>query len=104
MLTPNPLRRLRDLIWSGLGLPTLSTITFDPLVTRSGQDYTFVARRDQTSAAETRTVTLAGSTAYSPAATAADFGGTFPSATATFAAGAATAPVTFTVPSTVQPE
>lgn len=84
--------------------PGPGTYSVDPIVQRQGQVYTFTARRTNTAAAETRTFALAGSTAYPPAATAGDFGGAFPSGPVNFAAGAATAPFSVTVPATVQPE
>jgi hypothetical protein len=88
----------------GTVTPAPGAITFDPLVTRSGNVYTFTARRTANlSNAETRQIAVAGSTAYPPGATAADFGGTFPTATASFAAGSATALVTITSPN-AQPE
>ncbi len=84
--------------------PTPSQITIDQFVTRSGNTYTFTARRTTNlSSAESRTINIAGSTSYAPAATAADFGGAFPVLTANFAAGANTAQFQVTSP-VAQPE
>lgn len=80
-------------------------VTIDPIVQRNGNVYTFTARRSTNLAnAETRTITTASSTAYPPGATAADMGGAFPTTTANFAAGSATAPFTITAPAAAQPE
>lgn len=83
-----------------------TTFTIDPIVRRSGQDYTFTARRTgDVSAAATRTVQVGSSTDYPPGSTPADWpGGVFPTATAAFAAGSSTAFFTITAPVAAQPE
>ena len=83
-------------------VPPVNAITIDPIASRSGNVFTFTARRTANlSNAETRQVTVAASSNYAPAATAADFGGAFPTVAATFAAGSATASFAITSPSAI---
>lgn len=82
----------------------LGPITFDPIVTYSGNIYYFTARRSTNLAnAESRTVIISGSNNYFPPATAFDFGGSFPTLTANFVAGSAIAQISVTSP-LAQPE
>ena len=84
--------------------PTSSpgAITIDPLVTRSGDVLTFTARRTANLPnAESRPISVAGSTGYLPAAIASDFGGGFPAPVALFAAGSAIATFAITSSSAV---
>jgi len=76
----------------------LNTYSVDPTVSRSGNVYTFTARRaGNLSSAETRTFAVSGDADTSPAK-AADFGGSFPTGSVVFPAGAATAQFTVTSP------
>ena len=79
--------------------PTPSTNTFSVdtnKVTRSGNVYTFTARRaGDLTRSETRTFIVSGDATSNPAL-ASDFGSTFPTGSVTFPAGAATAPFTVT--------
>ena len=78
-------------------------ITIDSLVQKSGETYTFTARRaGSVSAARSATFTVSGAT--STPALASDFGGTFPTGAVNFAPGAATATFTVTGNSAVYPE
>jgi hypothetical protein len=74
------------------GTPISTTLALSPIVVRSGGAYLFTATRSgDTSSAASIPYTVAG-VGGSPA-TAADFGGAFPTGTANFAAGSATAQI-----------
>jgi len=84
---------------------TPGTVIVDPIVTRNGQQYTFIARRTgDLSSATSRTMQVAASTDYPPGSPASDWPGGYAAATANFAAGSATAPFTITAPVAAQPE
>lgn len=85
---------------------TPGAVTVDPLVTRSGQQYTFTARRSgDVSQAVSRTMQVAASTDYPPGSPASDWpNGAYATATANFAAGSPTASFTITAPVAAQPE
>jgi len=82
------------------------SITIDPSIRRSGQDYIFTARRaGDVSAAASRSIQIGPSTDYPPGSVAAEWpGGVFPTATATFAAGSSSTSFTITAPAVAQPE
>lgn len=85
--------------------PVASNVSIDPNYSRSGQDYTFTARRTgDVSKAATRTIQFGSSTEYPPGSLATDWPNGFPSVTVTFPAGSPTVTFTMTVPATVQPE
>lgn len=78
-------------------------ITIDDLVQKSGEVYTFTARRSGgLGAARSATFTVSGATANP--ALAGDFGGAFPTGAVNFLSGAETATFTVTGNSAVQPE
>lgn len=101
--SPNPTVIQVDVAEGGV-VPTPGAIVIDQTVLKSGNNYTFTARRSENIAnAETRSYALAGSSMYPPSALASDFGGAFPTSPINFLAGSATAAFTVTS-ATAQPE
>ena len=86
--------------------PTPASISVDPTVRRSGNDYLFTLRRDgNLSSPLAYPMKAAASADYPPGSPASDWpNGAYQVVTANFSAGAATASITITAPVAAQPE